>query len=177
MFKFFTSSKPASLPAAPDRGPTALVHVYARDARLFLEPSNRTRWQEAGFWVATGRITVLDIGTPDDELGNAVLAALASCRVEVPVPPRDVALDRALIAAMGVRSRRAAMDGTRACIVSREAAGGEVTIEPQRNGGTTGEGRGYTPVPEAGVRLPSACTAGQVGAALRVAFEHATVVT
>src|SRR5215217_4128290 len=84
---------------APDDaafGPDALVQVYQRADGLYLEPSDRTRRAEAGYWIATGAVTVLAPDASDAVLGDALLRALARSRVEVAVPPRDAKLEAGL---------------------------------------------------------------------------------
>lgn len=167
-------------------GPDALVHVYQRADVLYVEPSDRTRLAEAGFWIATGEVTALAVEMSDSALGEALLRALARSRVEVALPPKGTKLDAALIEAMGVRSRRAAMQGTRSCLLSREPArgtpGGDVTsparlrIEALHNGGSRGGDRGYRGLPAPfSVELPLDSVAAAIGQAVRTALQEATV--
>ena len=159
----------------PDaRGPTALAMVYRRETRIFVEASDLTRELEAGFWVSNGQVQALDDSASDRALGETVLAALASCRVEVPVPERGAKLEAGLFRAMGVRSRRASMSGTRACIVTREPPEGHLRVEPQRNGGSSGEDRGYLPMPELARELVADSAGAEVGRAVRDALDLAT---
>jgi len=162
--------------ARPSRaaGPTALATIYEREGRYFIEASDRTRWKEAGFWVSSSHVRTLEVAVSDDVLGEALRSALASSRVEVPVPPRNAKLEDALFRAMGVRSRRAAMTGTRACIVTSESTHGDLRIEPQRNGGSSGEERGYRPIAEAALVLPGSSSATEVGRGVRSALARAT---
>ena len=161
---------------ARDEGPNALVHVYAREDRYFIEASDRTRMKDAGFWVATGHVTELASHAADEELGLAVLHELRRSRVEVAVPPRDAKLDAGLFRAMGVRTRRAAMSGTRACLVTRLPDTTTSRVEPLRNGGTTGDDRGYAIVEDQAIDLPANGTAEAVGKAVRTALARAVVV-
>lgn len=194
--------------ASAATGPDALVQVYQRAERYYIEASDRTRYAEAGYWIATGVVTVLAGDATDVALGGAVLEALARSRVEVPVPPRDAKLEAGLFRAMGVRSRRAAMTGTRSCLVGREPPprpgavavagaagtppgapahpGGHLRIEALHNGGSRGDGRGYhglraaheRAATEAVTAVPlGGATAAAVGAAVRRALQHATLVT
>ena len=153
------------------------MHVYERAGRYFVQPSNRTRWKEAGFWVFSGLVTALETSATDEKLGMAVLDALSASRVEVPVPPRDAKLEAGLFRAMGVRSRRAAMSGTRACLVMRNPPTGTLRIEPQRNGGSSGEARGYAPMPKLAVERPAESSASDVGGAVRAALLDAIAAT
>lgn len=174
--------------AVPAPGPDALVQVYHRADGFFVEPSDRTRLAEAGFWIGTGEVTRLAPDASDSTLGDALLRALACSRVEVAVPPRGAKLEAGLFRAMGVRSRRAAMAGTRACLLSREPArstpgGGPTTparlrIEALHNGGTSGDDRGYRGLSEpVTVELPIESEAAVIGQAVRTALQEATVVS
>lgn len=169
-------------------GPDALVQVYQRADTLYIEPSDRTRLAEAGFWIATGEVTALAVETSDSALGDALLRAMARSRIEVAVPPKGTKLDGALLRAMGVRSRRAAMQGTRSCLLSREpargTANGDVTtparlrIEALHNGGSRGDDRGYRGLPEPfSVELPLESVATAIGQAVRKALQEATTVS
>ena len=164
--------KDASVP-----GPTALAMLHQRGAQYYVESSNRTRWREAGFWVSSGEVQVLDVSETDEAVGIALLVALAASRLEVPVPDRDGRLEAALFRAMGVRSRRASMSGTRACVLTREPPAGEVRIEPQVNGGSAGEERGYRPLPAKARLLPADASAASVGRAARAALGDSVVST
>jgi hypothetical protein len=160
----------------PDRGPDALVHVYSRGERFFIEASDRTRMKDAGFWVATGHVTELASHATDEEIGLAVLHELRRSRVEVAVPPRETKLDAGLFRAMGVRTRQAAMSGTRACLVTRLPETTTLRIEPLRNGGTSGDDRGYAIIEDKAIELPAKSPVGAVGEAIREALTRAILV-
>lgn len=182
--KLLSPARPSDATAP---GPDALVQVYQRPAGFYVEPSDRTRTAEAGFWVATGEVTVLTPDATDAALGDAVRRAVAASRVEVAVPPRDAKLEAGLFRAMGVRSRRAAMDGTHSCMVSREpvspATAGRsdalprLRIEALHNGGTNGDGRGYHGIDGVpALELPVDTSVADLGHAVRAMLQQSTVV-
>jgi hypothetical protein len=151
----------------------ALAIVYRRQGRLFVQANDRTVWATAGYWVSAGPVACLAVDNPPVVLGAAVVDALARSRIEVPVPERTADLEAPLRQAMGVRSRRALMEGTRACEVRRDD--GELHVLPYDNGGTTAEGRGYRPQSDAQVlRLPADAPPEEVGRAVITALERAT---
>ena len=177
-------SAPGERPPAP--GPDALVQVYLRAGHHYVQASDRTRLAEAGYWIATGEVAVLAHDASDAELGESVLRALDRSRVEVAVPPRGTKLEAGLFRAMGVRSRRAAMAGTRSCLVEREparraadgvpATAAHLRVEPLLNGGTKGDGRGYRGLSEPrAVELPIGSGVAEVGRAVREALRLAEV--
>ena len=69
------------------------------------------------------------------------------------------------------------MSGTRACLVTREPPDEALRVEPQRNGGASGETRGYQPMAELAEVLAPACEAPELGQAVRRALDHAAVFT
>ena len=172
LFRRLTGRPAASAEEPP--GPTASAWVLIRDGRYFLEPYHRTRWEIAGYWIASGEVDVQGEDASDESLGRAALAALARSRVEVDPPPRGAKLEEGLFRAMGVRSRRASAEGTLACQISREGA--TLRIHPMHNGGTAGDMRGYSAVPGKVIELPSDSSTADVGASIRTALEQATAV-
>jgi hypothetical protein len=154
----------------------ALASVFLREGRIFVQASDRTPQRTAGYWVAAGPVTTLTATAEPAVVGQAVLDALARSRVEVPAPERGADLEAPLRRAAGVRSRRALMTGTLACVVDR--ADGVLRIDPLANGGTTGEERGYRPLPDAetaAVKLSAAATADAVGRAVLAVLSRSKV--
>ncbi|HEX5829764.1 MAG TPA: hypothetical protein VFY16_02210 [Gemmatimonadaceae bacterium] len=152
----------------------ALASVFLREGRLFIQASDRTMMRTAGFWVAAGPVETLPRSAGPARVGQAVLDALARSRVEVPVPERGADLEAPLRRAAGVRSRKALMAGSRACAVNRE--GGVLRVDAYHNGGTTGEARGYRPLPEeVTLTVPVDALADEVGRVVLTVLERATV--
>jgi hypothetical protein len=152
------------------RGPTALAQVYLHSAHFYIDGSHRTVWREAGFWISSGDVTVLDEGVSDDVLGAAIIAALDASRVEVPVPPREARLDAPLLTAMGLRSRSLLVTTTRTCIVTREAPDNVLKVEPQRDGSRKGEPSSHVGVPSEAITLHEGATASEIAQAVRRAM-------
>ena len=153
----------------------ALASVYLREGRLFVHSNDRTPWRTAGFWVSTGPVECIVASDSPSLIGRAVLEALARSRVEVAISdPNDLKeWEAKLFKAMRVRSRRASMQGTRYCSVSREQ--GNLIVEPHRNGGSSGEERGYRPLgTNESLRLRADSSADAVGQAVLTALERAT---
>ena len=165
-FKRLVGAARAASPP-PTRGN---VGVYQRGALLIIAVDDET---DAGFWVATDRITTLPDTVAADALGGAIRAALAASRTAVPTPSfrGTPPLDAPLWRAAGVRSRRAFMSGTRFCSVHRDAE--QVTITATANGGSTGADRGWRPVEAAARTLPVASDDTTFGAAVRAALADA----
>jgi hypothetical protein len=158
----------------PRDADTALVTVYARAGQYFIEGYDRTRWQEAGFWVASGTVVTLDQSASDAELGAAAVQLLSQSRPDVDIPTREAApkVEAMLFRAMRVTSRKASMQGTKACSLGRNAR--RFLLTPLVNGGSRGEDGGYRPLdPVQTMQLPADATAASVGKALRDAFQLA----
>ncbi len=126
-----------------------------------------------GFWVATERVTRLAAGEPEEALGAAVLAALCASRTGVPAPERSSRNESAAVTAAGYRSYRAFVRD--AVLVMVERAGDTVLLTPTRNGGPTGEGRGFRAEPVSAVSAPASPAA--VGRAAAVALHRAVPFT
>jgi hypothetical protein len=155
---------------APDAD-TALVTVYVRGEQYFIEGYDCTHWQEAGFWVASGAVVTVDQAVSDATLGAAAVRVLSQSRLNVDIPTREAApkVEAMLFRAMRVSSRKASMQGTKACSLSRNAA--RYLLTPLVNGGSSGEDRGYRPLdPVQTMQLPAGATTAAVGKALRDAF-------
>jgi hypothetical protein len=149
----------------------AHVSLYQRGDRMLICPDDQT---EAGFWIGTDRIAVLPADVSAAELGAAVHQALADSRNGVPIPEVSgkLPLDAPLWRALGVRSRRAFMNGTRLCSILRD--GSVITISPTANGGTSGEDRGWSDLAEQSTVLSDAADASELGAAIHKALEQSS---
>jgi hypothetical protein len=122
-----------------------LVSVYQRGGSLFIAASHRTL---AGFWVTDEHVSVL--ANPNaDETADAVIAALDHSKDGVATPASSANLDRPLLAAAGVSSRKAFAEGSTLAVVRSSAEGLKVT--PYRNLDARG---GYEPQPDLAVTLP-----------------------
>jgi len=146
--------------------------VYLRDGRIFVQASDRTDLRTAGFWIAAPPVVSLDASVSAATTGQAVLDALARSRVDVSVPDLGADLEAPLRNAAGVRSRCALMTGTRACSVHREED--RIRIDPLRNGGSSGDERGFSALPDSET-LEAAATADVIGRAVLIALEKATL--
>lgn len=147
----------------------AHVSAYQRGDRMLICADDQTA---TGLWMGSDRIVALTANVSASELGAAVRSALADSRTGLPTPdlrgkpPADAPLWRA----MGVRTRRAFMTGTRLCSILRD--GGVITITPTANGGAAGEDRGWSDLPEQSMVLSDTADAGELGGAIYEALER-----
>jgi hypothetical protein len=119
---------------------------------IIIHPQSQTT---AGFWVTDGPITSLLITCTHYDLGFAASHALRLSRSQVPLPDFKsqewIALQKEVWAAAGRRSLRQFM--ANACYVGLRLSSGVLLVEPSLNGGASGPGRGFRPIPEANLEL------------------------
>jgi hypothetical protein len=146
--------------AGPD---VAHASAYRVGARVVICTDSLTR---DGFYVCDGPPLRPD---PEDveDLGRAVLSALAASRSNVRTPTRDENIFQPILDAAGVGPRKFAQ---LARLVSIEATEGGVRFLPARN---LGSKEGFHGRPELAFETPSR-QASVVGDALRKAFELAS---
>ena len=61
---------------------------------------------------------------------------------------------------------------THACYVSIELDGSQLLVEPWRNGGTTGDKKGFTPLPDLTVAVEANIAAVDLGNIIRKALQR-----
>jgi hypothetical protein len=128
--------------------------------RYFIHPEKQTT---AGLLLAQGDFTSLPLSASAEQLGVAVLAALEQSAGVVPHPTQWTGLMKPRLAAAGVRSERAFMRD--ACLVS-VSLGDKMSLKPHANGGSTGDGRGFSPIPARSIAIPAESPANEIGDAL-----------
>ena len=119
-----------------------------------------------GVLVASEPYRVLSGGVSNEDLGDAVLRALAEAGETILHPAQDQwdAVSQSFLNAAGVASWRAYMKGARSCDADR--SGDDIVIKPSRN-----DGRGFEGIKGAEVRIPNNSVAEVVGRAARQALD------
>jgi hypothetical protein len=137
--------------------------IYRLDTRFVVHPVNTTT---AGVGIASEPYIVLPTPTSAVDLGTAINHALDSYRNGIPHPTNWKGLSGPRLAAAGVRSEAALHK--QALMVEVTRAGNTLTFTPQRNGGATGNDKGFHALDERAVTLdePTQEAAGE--AVLRV---------
>ncbi|HEV7651438.1 MAG TPA: hypothetical protein VGP26_25075 [Actinophytocola sp.] len=120
-----------------------------------------------GLWVLDGTPTRLPQGSAADELGMAVLEALARARAGLDDPTRDSEPARPLLDLLGLPDFATYAKGTRSVEVYRD--GETVEVTPKRN---TGGRAGFTPIDD-GMETFAYDSPKQLGAAVVNAFVKA----
>lgn len=119
-------------------------------------------------WVASEPFLPLPLDADASAVGDAVLSALtaSSDAISHPTDWRAMAMPR--LAAAGVRSERSFQLGTALVTVTRSKSG--YWLEPHHNGGTSGDSKGFHPMPELGHSISLSCNIQSLGAAVLDAF-------
>ena len=141
--------------------------VYFLDDSFLVHPLSKT---VDGIWIFQGPAERLERKCGDEELGRAVIDALARSKLEIPQPfdwsvfneESTRALEEWAIPSFHWLQRKA----SQCCVEGRS---GKLAIQPTRNGGVSGEKRGFKPIVEARMVLTPEITEYQLGAAIRQA--------
>lgn len=107
-----------------------LAGIYERKGKLFISPYHKT---VAGYWIGDSETTTVN---RDDAsaLKDAVIAALAASRKDVPTPPRDFDPTASLLIAAGVSSWNTFAKSAKS--VAIELNNGRIEIIPDKNMGS-----------------------------------------
>jgi len=141
------------------------VSAFRLRDRYFIHPDRQTT---TGLWLAQGDFVSLSLQAPKEELGVVILAALEQSSGVIPHPTSWVGLAKPRLTAAGVKSEKAFMRG--ACLVSVNLRD-QMSFEPHVNGGSTGDARGFSPIPERSISIPTESPAKEVGDALARALD------
>jgi len=141
--------------------------VYRLRDRVFMHPWQRTT---LGLGIASEPYVSLPLDAGDAELGAAVLNALSLSRGTLPHPESPRGLQAARLKAAGVRSEKAFQSDALSLTV--ELLDRTIRIVPSRNGGTSGESKGFHGLPDRSVSLPFDAGARELGAAICECFER-----
>lgn len=143
--------------------------VYLLKDRILLHPYQTT---PAGFGLAGEPYTTLPTDCDVIALGTAVRDILNLAGYIVPQPASSIGLSKPRLQAAGVKSEAAFQRGSK--YVAVEHIDGTFRIEPTHNGGTAGASKGFTPINDAAVFLAESATAGELGDAVKQAFDTCT---
>jgi hypothetical protein len=142
------------------------AEVYQLRDRLLIHPWQQTR---DGLHFASEPYISLPLDVDDRTLGNSVLEALSISGRTVAHPASWKEMQAVRLKAAGVKSERTFQSGARSVHVERERD--SFRIEPTRNGGTRGDSKGFTPLPERSSSIPQSSSPEGLGAAVRAGFQ------
>ena len=139
--------------------------IHQLKDRLFIHPWQMT---DMGLGIASEPYVALPPEADPASLGNAAMEALSQSGRTVPHPSDWKAQAGHRLKAAGVKSEKAFQ--THACYVSIELDGSRLLVEPWRNGGTKGDKKGFTPLPDLGMAVEANIAAVDLGNIIRKAL-------
>jgi hypothetical protein len=149
----------------PD-GAAKRAAIHQLKDRLFVHP-----WQitDMGVGIASEPYVALPLEADAASLGKAALEALDQSGRTVRHPSDWKAQAAPRLKVAGAKSEKAFQ--TRACYVSIELDGSQFLVEPSRNGGTTGDKKGFTPLPDLRMAIKADSAAVELGNTIRKALQ------
>lgn len=147
-----------------------LAEIHERNGKLIVASYSKP----AGWlWFMNGWFRIIDSDAPDAELGRTIQEALARSEVGVPKPPREgtrAGLDRPILAALGIPSTSAYMNGAKSVAVTRDDNASGLELTPRENRLCDG----FVEIKEAAHHVPADLGAGELASAVRRALARAT---
>ncbi|WP_211831189.1 hypothetical protein [Kistimonas asteriae] len=137
-----------------------LVLIYERKGSLFLGANQQTT---AGVWLDAGPYFTCSSSDEEATIGSLCLQALEHSKSGVPHPKTHSGMTKPLLLAAGVKSYRTFIKGTKMCMLS---ASDKYEITPCRNGGSTGNEKGFHEIAEKTQYLQQASNVSQLGKAV-----------
>lgn len=113
--------------------------LLSRKNRTLVYPECRT---DAGFFVAMEPFIVLQQDPSATELGQALLTALNHSGRTVPTPTDWKTFSQPRLQAAGVKSEAAYQRNSKMVLI--EMTGLKVVLKPTKNGGVTGDSKGFS---------------------------------
>ena len=107
-----------------------------------------------------------------EDVGRAVQSVVAGFRPQVPDPADFKQVTAAFVRGVGARSNKQLQESSIACNLSERNA--QLEFEPCHNGGTSGDTKGFQPIPGARFSLSANSTPAEIGAALDRCFALCT---
>lgn len=147
---------------------TKCCSVYEMPFGYIIHPESRT---VDGIWVFHGPVERLSNEVGVSALGSSVFNALSVSCVDIPNPEDWKAFNneaKTLLNEQGVSSFMAIHKSGR--LVSAKSDGEHICLTPTKNGGTSGDDRGYHDLSEIAISVSCFCTAAELGRAIKCAL-------
>ena len=138
-----------------------IASIYRLKDRLLVHANSRTT---AGVWMATEPFLPFPLDSSPSDIGNAVSLALAASLDKVPHPNDWRATSGPRLSAAGVRSERSFQASAALVTITRNETG--YVIEPHRNGGASGDSKGFHPLPKLQRSMGMNCNLETIGSAI-----------
>jgi len=139
--------------------------MYARQKDFVIQPESRTT---AGVWIGWEPVQVVGCETDIATVAQAVRIALAASQDRVAHPTDWKAVLQPILNGAKVKSWNALQISAK--MVGIELLDAELRIVPSRNGGTSGDDKGYHSLPETAIVLTTGCSDEELGLALSQAL-------
>ena|ERR1051326_2951494 len=149
--------------------PTKIAAAYSFSDAFVLHSQGR-----APSWIhiACEPYIRLSRGASSDDLGRAVRSILNAYRPEVTEPADFKQVTADFLRGMGVKSNRRLQETSISCGLRQKEDGFE--FAPARNGGTSGDGKGFQPIAGAAFLIPIDASDAELGAGLLRGFDLCT---
>lgn len=136
------------------------VSAFRLCDRIFVHPNCLTT---AGLHIAAPDYLSLPLDAEPEAVGQAVSAALERSSAIVPHPVSWTGLAKPRLQAAGSKSEAAFVRGARLVEVSMDNAA--LRLVATHNGGSKGDGKGFSPLPPSAMTLPINATRTAIGVA------------
>jgi hypothetical protein len=140
--------------------------IHQLKDRFFIHPWQMT---DTGLGIASEPYVALPLEADAASLGNAALEALSQSGRTVRHPSDWKAQATPRLKAAGAKSEKAFQTDAR--YVSIELDGSQLLVEPSRNGGTTGDRKGFTELPDLRMAVDADIAAVELGNIIRKALQ------
>ena len=125
-----------------------LISIYERKGIIFIGANHRTT---AGVWLDAGLYESVSVEHAKEKLGHLVSNSLGKSVIDIPHPSNFSRLTNALLLIAGVRSYKSFLNGAKLCTLG---ISDQINIIPHKNGGYSGDSRGFTEIPNNVLILP-----------------------
>jgi hypothetical protein len=148
-----------------------IASAYKFSDRLVLHSQART---PAGFDIACEPYLTLSLEAATEEVGCAVHSVLAGFRPEIPQPKNLKQVTVEFLFGIGVKSNKKLQESSVCCGIAEQD--GNIEFQPKHNGGTSGNSKGFRPIPNAKISLPANSPYAEIGAVLLKGFSVCTTI-
>lgn len=138
--------------------------VFSRKNQLLFQPESEAT---SGVLIGWFPVSALSESAENEELGAALVSALAEAKHGVPHPADWNQVPHYLYEAAGVKTWAHFVKGAKNCAVA--ASSNEIKLTPTRNGGTQ---RGFEHLNDRELRIAATSTPAEIGAAIREALSR-----
>ena len=148
-----------------------IASAYKFSDRFVLHSQAR---RPAGFYIACEPYVTLSNSATAEEIGIAVQTVLTGFRSEIPQPTDLKQVTADFVRGIGAKSHKKLQETSICCGINEQD--GKIDLKPKHNGGTSGDSKGFQPIVDSKISLPSNSSPAEIGSALLKAFLLCTTV-